>query len=187
MSRMILVLALAVPLISGCTTAYKSADAYEQKEHRYALVNVSPDEVRAHLDRYTNSVVAWAGIIKDTDAYEDGKDYQIRAVSTLEHHYYDWKVNHKKFKAPYCVSSRGEGLFRVEWFMKRVVDVAGSRDAEDYAAPGKLALVYGTPLKVEDDGVVVLKYHYLRVLKSSDVDARSFDYGRPDATPKTAK
>jgi hypothetical protein len=133
--------------------------------------------VRAHLNDYTNTVVAWAGVIKKTEAFEDGLNFQIRAVSLFEHRFYDWKTDRTKAKAKYEVSTRGQGLFRVEWYMNRLIIDADGYEAEAFAGPEKVAVIYGTPEKVEADGTIVLKYRYLRIFNENQVDAHSADFG----------
>ena len=76
------------------------------------------------------------------------------------------------------VSPRGEGLFRAKWRMDKVGRDATAASAEKYAGPGKLALVYGVPEKVNADGTVVLKYRYLRILGADQFSTNQFDYGR---------
>ena len=48
----------------------------------------------------------------------------------------------------------------------------------NYAAPGKLAIVYGTPESVDEDGTIVLRYHYTRILDVERFTTNELDYGR---------
>lgn len=182
MRRFILFLMLAAPFLFACASGkpYKPIDRFETLEFSRAAIEVTPEMVRSHLSDYTNTVVAWVGVIKKTEAFEDGKNFQIRNVSLIEHRYYDWIKNRAKSKAPHEVSTRGQGLFRVEWFLNRLIPEATSDEAESLAAPDKVVVVYGIPEKVEADGTVVLSYRYLRVFKGNEVDARSVDFGSAD-------
>jgi hypothetical protein len=182
MRRFILFLMLATPFLFACASGkpYKPVDRPEQTEFSRAAIEVTPDMVRAHLNDYTNTVVAWVGVIKRSEAFEDGKDFQIRNISLIEHRYYDWVKGRAKSKAPHEVSTRGQGLFRVEWFLNRLIPEATADEAELFSAPDKVVVVYGIPQKVEADGTVVLSYRYLRVFKGKEVDARTVDFGSAD-------
>ena len=61
--------------------------------------------------------------------------------------------------------------------MRRNDPEAGKEAAESFAGPGKLAIVYGVPEKVEN-GTVVLRYRFLRVVEAEDYSTNKFDYGR---------
>jgi hypothetical protein len=55
---------------------------------------------------------------------------------------------------------------------------ASAESTEKYAAPGKVAVIYGVPEKVDADGTVVLKYRYLRIVDKNHFTTNEFDYGR---------
>jgi hypothetical protein len=178
MRRFFVFLILATPFLFACAgRPYKPLNRFEKTELGRASIEVTPDMVRAHLEDYTNTIVAWAGVLKKTEAFEDGKDSQIRAISLLEHRYYDWVRDRSKSKATHEISTRGQGLFRVEWYSNRRILESSADDVEWFAEPEKVAVVYGIPEKVEPDGTVVLKYRYLRIFKEKEVDARTVDFG----------
>ncbi len=52
---------------------------------------------------------------------------------------------------------------------------ATARDAQTYASPGKLAVIYGVPKSVETNGVIHLKYRYLRMIDAKDFTTSEFD------------
>ena len=70
------------------------------------------------------------------------------------------------------MSPRGEGLFRTDWVLRGNGPEAGTEAAESFASPGKLAIVYGVPEKVED-GTVVLRYRFLRVVDADGLQHQS--------------
>lgn len=175
---MALILA-GLPCLLGCssTVVYRPANKPDRLEFERDVLDVYPGDIRQNLDLYTNVGVGWAGIIKSTKA-EGGADGMIHAVTTFEHRYYDWQEEAGLYGgARLSVSPRGEGLFRTDWVLRRNEPEAGSADAESFAGPGKLAIVYGVPEKVED-GTVVLRYRFLRVVDADDYSTNKFDYGR---------
>ena len=74
------------------------------------------------------------------------------------------------------LSPRGEGPFRTAWVL-RGEGAEADAAAESFASPGKLAIVYGVPEKVED-GTVVLRYRFLRMVDVDGFNTNRFDYGR---------
>lgn len=178
MNRLIVLLMAAAPLLFGCGTNvnYRAANKPESMEIMKDTLNVYPGDVRRNLELYTNDGVAWAGIIVRTEA-KTGADGLIHAVTTFEHHYFDWLEDRRFGGVQLNVSPRGEGLFRTDWVLRGNIPEAGSPEAENFASPGKLAIVYGVPEKVED-GTVVLRYRFLRVVDADDYNTNRFDYGR---------
>jgi len=171
---------LTVPALVACNTInnapYKPADKPEQTEYNKDVLDAYPGDVRSNLDAYAGVGVAWAGIIQDTTV-ETGPRGVVYATTTLDHHYFDWQENHSLDGVQLCVSPRGEGPFRVKWEMVLNDEDATAKDAAAYAAPGKLAIVYGVPERV-DDGTVVLRYRYLRVVDPSHYSTNVYDYSR---------
>jgi hypothetical protein len=155
---------------------YRPADKPENIEYGRDTLDAYPADVRTNLDAYSNTGVAWAGIIQNT-VIEPGAGGVIHATSTLDHHYFDWQENCDIDGVHLRLSPRGEGPFRVKWEMAKTDEDSTIEDAAKYAAPGNLAIVYGVPERVED-GVVVLHYRYLRVLDPSHFSTNVFDYSR---------
>ncbi len=178
MNRLIALLLGAVPFLFACATdvTYLAATRPENTEIIKDKLDIYPGDIRQNLDLYTNAGVGWAGIILHTDA-ETGKDGLIHAKTTFEHHYFNWEEDRCFGEVQLNVSSHGEGLFCTDWVLRRNDPMAGSDAAESFASPGKLAIVYGVPEKVED-GTVVLRYRYLRVVDMDDYNIDRFDYGR---------
>jgi hypothetical protein len=180
MNRAIVLTLLTVPFFVSCVSMtnapYQPANKPETIEYGRDVLDAYPGDVRTNLDAYSNIGVAWAGIIQDTTV-ESGPGGLIYATTTLDHHYFDWQENRDCHGVQLCVSPRGEGPFRVKWEMSKNDPEASVDDAAKFAAPGKLAIVYGVPERVED-GTVVLRYRYLRVLDSSHFATNVFDYSR---------
>jgi hypothetical protein len=178
MNRLIVLLLGAAPLLCACSSnvIYRAASKPESTEMNKDMLDVYPGDIRRNLDLYTNAGVGWAGIILRTDA-ATGADGLIHAVTTFEHHYFDWEQDRRFGKMQLNLSPRGEGLFRTDWVLRRKEAGAGQEAAESFASPGKLAIVYGVPEKVEN-GTVVLRYRFLRVVDGDNYKTNIFDYGR---------
>ncbi len=178
MNRLIALLLAAAPFLCSCASnvVYRAGSGPERAEMKRDMLDVYPGDIRRNPELYTHAGVGWAGIITRTEAAA-GPDGLIHAVTTFEHHYFDWEEDHRLGDIQLHLSPRGEGLFRTEWVLRRNDPAAGSAAAEDYASPGKLAIVYGVPEKV-DNGTVVLRYRFLRVVEAADYNTNKFDYGR---------
>jgi hypothetical protein len=171
---------LAAALLVSCasTTPYRPATRPEEIEYHHSHLDVYPNEVRKAAAPYAKVRVAWAGIIVSNDATDEDFNGKIRMDTVFEHHYFDWEQNRQEGGVRLLISPRGEGRFRLRWRMSRKEDDASSTDAMKYAAPGKLAIVYGTPESVDEDGTIVLRYHYIRILAPAQFRANELDYGR---------
>jgi hypothetical protein len=178
MNRLIALLLAAAPFLFACASnvIYRAASKPESAEMKKDMLDVYPGDIRRNLELYTNAGVGWAGIILRTEA-ETGADGLIHAVTTFEHHYFDWEEDCHFGGVQLNISPRGEGLFRTDWVLRRKNAEAGGAAAESFASPGKLAIVYGVPEKVEN-GTVVLRYRFLRVVDADDYNTNRFDYGR---------
>jgi ribosome biogenesis protein Tsr3 len=67
----------------------------------------------------------------------------------------------------------------MHWSVDRKDQDATSQDAMKFAAPGKLAIVYGSPESVDEDGTIVLRYRYARIISPKHFTANEVNYGRP--------
>ncbi len=157
---------------------YQPATRAEKIELEHGRLTVYPDDVRTNLDRYTNTLVAWVGIVQKTDAWEEDQTGGIRAQSVLEHHYFDWQEDYTADGIQLLVSPGGEGRFRCDLHLRKLNVDATSYDAEKYVGAGKLAVVYGVPEAVDADGTIVLKYRYLRMFGRSHYNTNELEYGR---------
>jgi hypothetical protein len=158
--------------------SYQPATKPEKIEFARDRLDVYPNDVRKDPAFHAGAAVAWAGIIRSTDAREEGEGGKIVADTVFEHHYFDWVQNNDGRGVKLFVSPRGEGLFCAKWHMDKIGKDATAESAEKYAGQGKLALVYGVPEKVDADGTVVLRYRYLRILGADCFSTNKFDYGR---------
>jgi len=173
-------LSLGALLVAGCADPnqpYKVVSEPEKIEWSRDNLDVYPDDVRQNPDQYNDTTVAWAGIVKSTDAREFGDGY-IRLTTTFEHHYFDWEQNNNFCGPTYDLSPRGEGLFKANWIARKSDLDADWTTAEAYAGPGKLAIVYGNPIGVDTNGVIQLRYRYLRIIDTKRYSTYEFDYGR---------
>jgi hypothetical protein len=180
-------LALAV-IAAGCFVScesnapYLAASHHEEAEFKLARLEVNPDDVRNNIDQYTNTTVAWAGVIRSTVAEENDYGGKITAKTTFEHHYFDWEQNTDP-GLNLLVSPRGEGSFTCKWQLRKKTTEASAYDAEKFARNGKLAIVYGVPESVTPEGTIVLKYAYLRVVDRAHFNTNTLNYGRLGVEP----
>ena len=158
--------------------SYQPVTKPEQIEFARDRLDVYPDDLRKDPATYAGKGVVWAGIILSTDARDEDESGRIVADTVFEHHYFNGVQYNNGRGVELFVSPRGEGLFRAQWRLDKTGRGASAENAEQYAGPGKLALVYGVPEKVDADGTVVLKYRYLRILGLDQFSTNKFDYGR---------
>jgi hypothetical protein len=175
-------IALAVIVAGGFVACesnapYQPINKPEEMEYKQARLEVYPEDVRKDLDHYTNTTVAWVGVIRSTEAQEDDTGGGISAQSVFDHHYFDWDQDTDP-ALNLLVSPRGEGEFACHWVLRKKNNDGSAYDAEKFARQGKLAIVYGVPESVMPDGTVVLRYHYLRVIPRSQFVTNSVSYGR---------
>jgi len=180
MKSLSVLLSLGAILVAGCAdpnVPYRMKTEPEQIEWSRDSLDVYPDDVRQDPTQFDHTAVAWAGIIRTSDAHEFGDGF-MRINTTFEHHYFDWEQNDGTGGPEYDLSPHGEGLFRTDWIVKKTYPDAEAVDAEKFAAPGQLAIVYGVPTGVDTNGVVQLHYRYLRIIDHDKFSTYEFDYGR---------
>lgn len=158
------------------TRDYQPISDWEQTEFDRAERDVYPDDVRENPEDYESTVVAWPGTILESTIEE--REDNIEAIFLLEHHYYDWLEDFSIQREKVFLSPRGEGLFTTSCLLKKDADLAEIRDA---SAPENMAIVYGTPDRIEDD-VVVVKSTYIRAIDRQWYTTEILDYGRLDET-----
>jgi hypothetical protein len=149
----IFILAIASGVLVSCAHApangpYRPVNKHEKTEFSLDRLDIYPDDVRANISAYTNAPVAWAGVILGSDARDDDNGLTIAVDSIFEHHYFDWVQEDGGKHLKLSLSPRGEGVFHVKWRMKKLKVDASFPDSQKYAKRGKLAIVYGTPLKI---------------------------------------
>jgi hypothetical protein len=182
MIRIFVLATVACTVMASCSSVtsgpYRPATRPEKTEFAHDHLDIYPDDVRKNPAANTNAPVVWAGIIRSTDAHELDQGGKIMMESVFEHHYFDWVQDGKGDDLTLSVSPRGEGLFRAKWYLNKTGYNASFHSAEKFTKPGKLAIFYGTPEKVETNGTVVMKYRYLRILDQDHFTTNDFDYGR---------
>ena len=112
---------------------------------------------------------------KSTEQLPAFEDY---SMDKRTYRYFDGEQDTEGCKVRYDLSPRGEGLFETDWIARKVDPDADAAKAEQFGAPGKMAIVYGVPIGVEYDGVVHLKYRFVQVIDKKSYDTHVFDYGR---------
>jgi hypothetical protein len=180
MMRHVALAVFAASFLVSCEShaPYEAANKPEQIEFKRARLEVYPDDVRKDFAQYTNTPVAWVGVIRSTEAEENDFGGGISAYTVFEHHYFDFQQNTDAAGVNLWVSPRGEGSFTCQWRLLKTDNDASGYDAEKFARAGKLAIVYGVPESVKPDGTVVLRYSYLRILGRSHFNTNALDYGR---------
>jgi len=132
-------------------------------------------------------MAAWAGIIKDTRA-RDLLTGNFEVTTQVEHHYFDWKEARNASEGKYFVSPRGEGAFTFTWESRRKNAIATTADVDQYAAPGKMVVVYGIPKSVDSNGVITLNYRFMRIIEPAECNFYTSNYGRAgEAVKSTGK
>ncbi len=161
-------------LAGGCVVGYQPLTPMERSAFQQARFDIYPDDVRDNPDKYRGENIAWAGIIQESEFYEQNDRYEI--VLLLEHRYFDWKVDRTSSPNMLFPSMEGEGLFQTRWYLKK------NADLEYFMmrfAAGNLALVYATPDTVIDD-VILLDASYIRIIEKEFFRADQVHY-IPDA------
>jgi hypothetical protein len=182
---LLLLTALAAGLLVSCASdgPYHPASGPERIEFHDARLKIYPEDVRKDPALYDKLRVAWAGIIVTNQALDEETGGKFPINTVFESHYFDWMQHKHGWGVRLLISPRGEGLFRMRWSLNRKDPEATFEDALKYVAPGKLAIVYGTPESVDDDGTIVLRYHYLRIFDKAQFTADQLDYGRQGEEP----
>lgn len=152
------ILLMTIIYLTGCVVGYKPQTEWEQREFKNADFNIYPDNVRSDLAKYKNTEVAWAGIIEESEFYEQENTYQVLLL--MEHHYFDWKVDKMGSPQLYYPSAEGEGMFQTTWYLKKDADLDYFIDR---FGAGNLAIVYAKPDTVIDD-VVLVNADYIRII-----------------------
>ncbi len=181
----VLLMMLAAGLLMSCahTVPYKPATAVEKIEFGHDHVNIYPEDVRKYPDRYTNMTLVWAGLIVTNGSTEEDLGGKIRMETLLDHRYFDWEEERIDGNPMLLVSPRGEGFFSMRWDVEKTDSASSYADATKYAAPGKLAIVYATPVSVDEDGVISMRYHYIRILDRTKFSTDVITYGRTGKEP----
>lgn len=134
---------------------------------------VFPEDVRANIELHRNVSVAWAGVLKQYEVIGSASPQWVRL--TLEHHYFNWKVDASS--GVFWLSPRGEGEFLVSW---PVLEDWTEGEMSELFETGCLFVAYGTPDEVNDGGQIDLgNASYLRLLPRESYRTDVISYGRP--------
>ena len=152
---------------------YQAASPAEAQRIKQADFHTFPDDVRQSPEKFTSTLVAWAGVITNADIKKGSDGYLI--IFSLEHHYFDWIEDDSIQKAIFFLSPRGEGKFATYWSMPLSTEYD---ELKRRVAPGSLLITYGYPVKVED-GVVYVRPDYVRPYEQSLYTTTALEYGRP--------
>jgi hypothetical protein len=126
--------------------------------------------VRADIYQYENTMVAWVGVIQESEFYENKDNYEVALL--VDHRYFNWKGDVTQSHLMYYPSIRGEGLFQVNWHLKKDADLDYFQEK---FAVGNLAVAYGIPDSLADN-VILLDCKYLRVIDRDHFRADLLDY-----------
>ncbi len=159
--------------LSGCpfpsSERYKGFSPLEQTYISKVDFGTFPNDARNDVERYQTKLVAWPGLITEVKSIQKDGAYFTRIV--VEHHYYDWILDHSIQKEKYFLSPRGEGVFTT-LCRSKLKDENVTRDLNN------MLIVYGKPEKVED-GMLYVTCDYAAFIKREWVRTDVFDYGRP--------
>jgi hypothetical protein len=171
---------LASGLLVSCAynTSYRPVSRPEKMEYHNNHQDIYPEDVRTDPALYSKLRVAWVGVIVTNNATDHDSGDKIGMDTVFDHHYCDWQVDEAAGSKRLLISPRGEGRFRMHWELNRKDTDATSVDAQKYACPGSLAIVYASPESVDDDGTIVMHYRYIRVMGPAHFTRRDMDYGR---------
>jgi hypothetical protein len=170
-------LAILIFSLEGCLPGsryYKPVSEWEEQEFNRANRNIFPNDVRVDVESYVDSVIAWPGIILNHEVKEH--DDRIELFLRLEHHYYDWIEDFSIQRARIFLSPRSEGQFSTSWIFIKDTSID---ELSEHAKQGNLAIVYGNPIEIIEDSVIVVKSTYIRGLNKKWYRTDIMDYGRP--------
>ena len=176
----LLILVTSFILINGCaplpgTKSYNPVSDWEVREFRNASRNIYPNDVKKEISKYYDSVIAWPGIILDSEIITHDDKPELKLL--VEHHFYDWLEDYGFQREKIFLSPRGEGNFKTSWYLKKVMDLSA---LEEMASAGNMVIVYGYPEKIESDSTIVIEPRYIRGIRKKWFRTDILDYGRPD-------
>ena len=180
MRKILLILFSFSFLLIGCIVApytrqYQPISEWESQEFNRANLNIYPNDVRKESNKYSDSTIAWVGIIKDSKIKTDENGVEIELL--LEHHYYSWIEDFSIQQEKMFLSPKGEGFFRTSWFLKKdtnLEQLKASSEMDD------LAIVYGNPEKLLEDSTIIIKSTYIRNIGKKWYRTDMMDYGRDE-------
>lgn len=166
----LLVFLLLASSLINCIQGYQPATDWEKNVYEKSELYIYPDDVREEFEHFKQRQIAWVGIIRETEFYDNSQNYEV--ILLLEHRYFDWKLELTDDPDLYYPSIAGEGLFQTNWYLKKNSDL-------DYFSerfsPGNMVIVYAIPDTVIDD-VILVNSKYIRVIDHKYVRANLLNY-----------
>lgn len=175
LSRLGILSVASLILFQGClaaprSQAYGPHDADEQQLFSLARRDIFPRDVRAEPERYRSQLVLWSGVIVGRRVRHAPEGDVLELL--IEHHYWDWTEHYEHGGENVFLSPRGEGLFGCSF--------PSSDTHQEWASAEEheMAIVYGVPDGITDDGVVQLHCAVLRSLRQEFYTTAARNYGR---------
>jgi hypothetical protein len=174
-------------LTTGCpglapgSGAYRPLPQWEAKFSAQARRDVFPNDVRQKPDGFTNTLVAWTGVITNIEYIGDPPPRMVRFYAT--HHYFDWIEDISIQRERFFLSPRGEGAFAVQWIAQSPND----QKFIDQFTVGDMLIAYGYPTVVRSNYVGLNPAQNLRAIKPQWYRMDILDYGRPGEPSKILK
>lgn len=162
--------------LAGCPGLGSSSRPYAPTPGSYeatifptARRDILPDDVRSNLKSYRSTTVLWTGIVQ-------GSERRGRQLLTrFKHHYWDWIEDYSTQRQIAFLSPRGEGYFAC----LQNIDLHTKEKPMAMPQRGEMAVVYGTPVLIGSDGMVMLEcLPAMRSLLPEKYATDIWDYGR---------
>jgi hypothetical protein len=135
---------------------------------KQARHDVWPDQVRADPARYASTLVAWAGVVAERRILKEDRTLVI----VIDHHYWDFVEDLGPQRERMFLSPRGEGRFAItEWVNEQTMNPG-------FLPVGAMAVVYGKPVEVTEDKLVVLDNKWSVTVQEGNFGTDIWDYGR---------
>jgi hypothetical protein len=179
-----ILLAGVATLTCGCpglvpgSRAYQPLPQWEAKFSAQARRDVFPGDVRQKPDSFTNTLVAWTGIITNIEYFTNLSPRIVRF--TAVHHYFDWVEDFGIQRERFFLSPRGEGAFAVRWDAQSPAD----QKFVDQFNLGDMLIAYGYPTVIRTNYIGLNPTLNLRVIKPQWFRTDTLDYGRPGEPAK---
>lgn len=157
-AALIILMIMVIITGKGCMMRYHPATAWEAREFDRSNFKIQPSQVRSDPEKFTHLQVAWIGIIKESEFYENPENYRI--ILLMDHRFFDWRINRWDSPEMLYPSMMGEGLFQTNWYLRKGADLDYFMDR---FTPGNLAIVYARPDTVINE-IVLVNAAYIRVI-----------------------
>ena len=175
------ILTTGCPGVAPGSRAYRPLPQWEARFSAQARRDVFPNEVRQNPDAFTNTLVAWTGIITSIEYFTNRPTTVVRF--TAAHHYFDWIEDISVQRERFFMSPRGEGSFAVQ-------SIAESLDDQrfvDQFAVGDMLVAYGYPTVIRTNFIGLNPSVNLRAIKPQWFRTDVLDYGRPGEPSRILK